>query len=71
MKITWLVIPLLIGCATTIMEHPSKASIDHDKYECMQEAEQRAANWGAHGNVFLMKDWIQECLEHRGWRVVK
>lgn len=53
------------------MEHPRKVSIDQDKYECVQEAEQRAANWDAHGNIFLMKGWVQECLEHRDWRVVK
>lgn len=59
---------LLAGCATTtMMNHPTKTSIDSDNYECRIEAEQRSANWGAQGNIFMIADWQRECLEHRGW----
>ncbi|MCK5642090.1 MAG: hypothetical protein KAJ19_14900 [Gammaproteobacteria bacterium] len=64
---------LLAGCGTTIMQHPTKASIDDDNYQCGMEAEQRAAAWGGSygANPFLYKDFFFECLERRGWRKVK
>ena len=64
---------LVTGCGTTIMQHPTKASIETDNYECAIESEQRAAAWGgSYGtNPFLYKDFLFECLERRGWRKVK
>lgn len=62
---------MLAGCANRMMQHPTKTSIDIDNYGCRIEAEQRAANWGAQGNVFMINDWHFECLEHRGWTYVK
>ncbi len=63
----------LAGCADTIMRHPTKTAIKQDNYECMIVAEQRAAAWsGSYGaNPFLVKDFLFDCLEARGWQVVK
>lgn len=59
----------VVGCASTTYYHPYKGSdsFERDKRECMMQAEERAANWGAHGNPFMIKDFMQECLEARGW----
>lgn len=63
----------LIGCAT-VYTHPYKNSQDfeRDKYECRLTAEQSAANWGSHGNIFMIVDETKRCLEFRyGWEPVK
>lgn len=65
---------LMLGCTTT-MSHPSKVSIDQDNYECGIVAERRAAAWGGGGdfgiNFVLYGDFINECLERRGWSKVR
>ena len=62
---------MLAGCAPTLYVHPSKnaADFEKDRYDCQLEAEQSAYNLGATGNVFLIRDRIQQCLQAKhGWR---
>jgi len=63
----------LVGCAPTLLRHPTKASIDQDKYECAIIAEQRAMAWSGRGglNPILFRDFTVQCLERRGWVKVR
>ncbi|MDE9431351.1 hypothetical protein [Xenorhabdus bovienii] len=61
----------LSGCAKTILIHDSKSpsDLEKDKYECMNIATQQAANWGAAGNPFIIKNEMMRCLQVKyGWR---
>ncbi|MBP1015889.1 hypothetical protein J8628_03075 [Serratia fonticola] len=62
----------LVGCAKTVLVHDTKspADLEKDKYECMNIATQQAANLGAAGNPFVIKDQTLMCLTMKyGWRV--
>ena len=65
-----LVLVFISGCAKTVYVHPTKGKrqFKKDKHDCTVEAEQRAANHGAHGNPFLIRDFLKECLRSKGWR---
>ena len=63
---------ILAGCATTIMEHPTKGpnQFDADLFDCETAAEQRAYNLGSPNNIFMIPGFTQECLEKKyGWHV--
>ena len=64
-------IVVLSGCAPMIFTHPDKDQSDfnRDKYECTKIAEQSVCSRGACGNIFMMIDEIQQCLQLKfGWR---
>lgn len=59
------------GCAKTVLVHDTKspADLERDKYECKNIATQQAANWGAAGNPFIIRDEMLSCLKMKyGWR---
>lgn len=65
---------LLGGCAPTMYTHPTKNAQDfnRDKYDCEKIAEQSAANWGSHGNPFMIVSEMKRCLELKfGWTPVR
>ncbi len=67
-----LILALLSGCAQTTLMHPTKPRDEWqaDLHACQVEAEQRSANWNAQGNVFLIRDYVFECMRVRGYQEV-
>lgn len=65
---------ILSGCATGMYVHEGKtdAQFEVDKYECQKVAEQRTANNGVAGNIFLQADYEKECMTiEKGWGYVQ
>ena len=53
----------LSGCATTYYhDTKTEAEYNRDLYECQKVAEQRAANMGNAGNVFMQAGFERECM---------
>lgn len=62
---------LMTGCAPTLFCHSTKTLIDfeRDKYDCENIAFQKAHDFGASGNVFIIVDELQRCLQYKhGWK---
>lgn len=56
---------LLAGCATAPTYYhagKSQADFERDKYDCEQDAYQRAANVGAPSNPILVADYMRDCM---------
>jgi hypothetical protein len=61
----------LFGCAPTKFCHPSKGAsqFEADKYDCENTAFAKAHHFGAAGNLFIIIDETQRCLQLKhGWR---
>ena len=45
----------------------SPQGFEKDRYECDLQANQYAHQFGATGNIFIMKSKYDECMKLRGW----
>lgn len=60
----------MMGCATSAKyTHPTKDSdeFEYDKNQCMQVANEYAANVGSKDDIILIIHQTEQCLEKRGW----
>ena len=61
---------MLAGCVTaTAWNHPTKdeAEFDQDRYDCIKDGEQYAANEGFNGNTFIGAGRAKECMRVKGY----
>ena len=72
-KIIMSLMVMLTGCATTpqVWNHPTKTAEDfeRDKYECLKDGEQHAANYGFHANPFIIADRAKLCMKAKGYKL--
>lgn len=66
---TILAATILSACATTTWEKPgaTEADFERDKYECIKDGEQHAANQGFGGNPFIVAQRAKECMRVKGY----
>ncbi|MGE3293851.1 MAG: hypothetical protein AB7O95_20985 [Geminicoccaceae bacterium] len=64
---------ILSGCATGMWTHPTKDQerFNVDRYECIKDGEQYAANLGFNGNPLIVNDRARECMVVKGYVWVK
>lgn len=65
---------ILTSCTTTnLWNHPTndEAQFTQDRYVCIKDGEQHAANLGFNGNPMIVADRARECMQIQGYTVTK
>ncbi len=65
---------VLAGCSTAVSwNHPTKdeQQFEQERYDCVKDGEQHAANLGYYGNSMLADDRAKECMRVKGYTYVK
>jgi|GEM_PF-2021250 len=65
---------MLTGCATAVSwNHPTKdeEQFTQERYDCIKDGEQHAANLGYNGNPTIVADRARECMAVKGYTYTK
>ena len=64
------ILPMLTGCTTTVSwNHPTKdeEQFTQERYDCIKDGEQHAANLGFNGNPMIAGNRARECMLVKGY----
>ena len=65
---------MLTGCTTTVSwNHPTKdeEQFTQERYDCIKDGEQYAANLGFNGNPMIVANRARECMAVKGYTFTK
>ena len=68
------ILAMLTGCTTTVSwNHPTKdeEQFTQERYDCIKDGEQLAANLGFNGNSMIVVNRARECMTVKGYTFTK